>query len=168
MIRLYNLCRGRCRSPDRCTRIRIFPLIEQLGTLLTVINRDNLQSIGELEGKVEQIKFELEKSRMEVNAMETKCNLLKSLATQAEKYFTLMDKPTLTTEEQFHANMYRETLAQKNIERRSDLDYLKGVISDTERKAEPVKAHYNKCTELLREYSNIAETYNQISQGDYI
>ncbi len=144
------------------------PTLEQLGTLLTVINRDNLQSIGELAGKIEQIKFELEKSRLEVNAMETKCNLLRSLATQAAEYFALMDKPSLTAEEQLRAEMYKETLTQKNIESCSDLDYLKGVISETEQKAAPIKEHYNRCASLLKEYSDIATTYEEISQGDYI
>lgn len=144
------------------------PTLEQLGTLLTVINRDNLQSIGELAGKIEQIKFELEKSRLEVNTMETKCNLLKNLAAQAEEYFALMDKPSLTAEEQLRVKMYRETLAQKNIKSHSDYDYLKGVIAETEQKTAPIKAHYNKCAALLKEYSDIATTYEEISQGDYI
>ena len=100
--------------------------------------------------------------------METKCNLLKSLAAQAEEFFALMDKPSLTTEEQLRVEMYRETLAQKNIESRSDLDYLKGVIAETEQKAAPVREHYNKCAVLLKEYSDIATTYKEISQGDYI
>ncbi|MDE6727564.1 MAG: relaxase/mobilization nuclease domain-containing protein [Oscillospiraceae bacterium] len=150
------------------------PSLEQLGMLLSIINRDRLQSIGEVDGKIEQIKFELEKSRQEVNIMETKCNLLRSLArmtfghSQAEEYFALMDKPTLTAEEQLRAEMYKETLAQKNIESRSDLDYLKGVIADTEEKSAPVKAHYNRCAALLNEYSDISTTYEEISQGDYI
>ena len=144
------------------------PALEQLGTLLTVINRDNVRTIGELDGKIEQIKFELEKSGQEVNAMETKCNLLKSLARQTEEYFALMDKPSLTAEEQLRAEMFKETLKQKNIESRSDLDYLKGVITETEQKSAPIKAHYNKSAALLKEYSDISETYNKISQGDYI
>ena len=144
------------------------PTLEQLGMLLSIINRDRLQSIGEVDGKIKQLNFELEKSRQEVNAMETKCNLLKSLAAQAEEFFALMDKPSLTTEEQLRVEMYRETLAQKNIESRSDLDYLKGVIAETEQKAAPVREHYNKCAVLLKEYSDIATTYKEISQGDYI
>ena len=144
------------------------PTIEQLGTLLSIINRDRLQSIGEVDGKIEQLKFELEKSRMEVNTMETKCNLLKSLAAQAEEYFSLIDKPSLTAEEQFRVKMYRETLAQQNIESTSDYEYLKGVVIETQQKAEPIKAHYNKCAALLKEYSDIATTYEEISQGDYI
>ncbi len=144
------------------------PSLEQLGILLTVINRDRLQSIGEVDGKIEQLKYELEKSRQEVNIMETKCNLLKSLAAQADEYFSLIDKPSLTAEEQLRVEMYRETLAQKNIESLSDLDYLKGVVTETEQKASPIKEHYNRCAALLKEYSDIATTYEEISQGDYI
>ena len=64
--------------------------------------------------------------------------------------------------------MYRETLAQNNIESRSDYDYLKKVTTETEQKAAPIKEHYNRCADLLREYSEIADTYREISQGDYI
>ena len=79
-----------------------------------------------------------------------------------------MDKPSLTAEEKLRVEMYKETLAQKNIESLSDLEYLKGVIAETEQKSAPIKAHYNKCAALLKEYSDISETYNKISQGDYI
>ena len=64
--------------------------------------------------------------------------------------------------------MYRETLAKQNIESTSDYDYLKGVIVETEQKAEPIREHYNRCAVLLKEYSDISATYNEISQGDYI
>ena len=100
--------------------------------------------------------------------METKCNLLKSLAAQAEEFFALMDKLSLTADEQLRMEMYRETLAQKNIENHSDFDYLKGVITEMEQKAAPIREHYNRCAALLKEYSDISETYNEISQGDYI
>ncbi len=100
--------------------------------------------------------------------METKCNLLKSLASQAEEYFALMDKPSLTSEEQLRMEMYRETLAQQNIESTSDYEYLKGVIIETEQKSAPIGEQYNRCAALLKEYSDISATYNEISQGDYI
>ena len=100
--------------------------------------------------------------------METKCNLLRSLAAQAEEYFALTEKTQLTSEEQLRSEMYKETLAKQNIESTSDYEYLKGIIIETEQKAAPIKAHYNKCAALLQEYSDIATTYNEISQGDYI
>ena len=144
------------------------PDVFKLSAQLTIINRDNIRSIGELEGKIEQLKIELEKSRQEVNTMKTKCNQLRSLAAQAEEYFSLLDKTLLTNEEQLRAKMYRETLAQNNIENRSDYDYLKTVIAETEQKAATIKEQYNKCADLLRDYSEIADTYREISQGDYI
>ena len=64
--------------------------------------------------------------------------------------------------------MYRETLAQQNIVEHSDYGYLKTVIAETEQKAAPIKEQYNKCATLLKEYSEIADTYREISQGDYI
>ena len=100
--------------------------------------------------------------------METKCNLLRSLAAQAEEYFALTDKPSLNAKEQLRVEMYKETLLQKNIENRSDLDYLKGVIVEIEQKTASIKEHYNRCAALLKEYSDISATYNEISQGDYI
>ena len=72
--------------------------------------------------------------------METKCNLLRSLAAQAEEYFALMDKSSLTTEEKLRAEMYKETLVKQNIESTSDYEYLKGVIIETEQKAAPSKS----------------------------
>ena len=92
-----------------------------------------------------------------------------AVGVRAELMFDLVRlKPSLNAEEQLRVEMYRETLAQKNIVSCSDLDYLKGVIADAEEKSAPVKAHYNKCASLLKEYSDISETYNEISQGDYI
>ena len=142
--------------------------VHKLSAQLTIINCDNIRSIGELEGKIQQLKIESEKSRQEVNTMETKCNQLRSLAAQAEEYFALMDKPLLTGEEQLRVKMYRETLTQQNIQSLSDLDYLNGVIVEAEQKAAPIKKHYNRCADLLREYTEIADTYREISQGDYI
>lgn len=144
------------------------PSLEKLGALLSIINRDRLQSIGEVEGKIRTIEHELEKARREVNTMKTKCNFLKSLAEQAEKYFALMDKPSLTNEEQLRAEMYRAALAQQNIKNVSDYEYLRGTISETGQKAAPIKAYYNKCAELFREYMDISEAYKIISRKDYI
>ena len=138
------------------------PDIYKLSAQLTIINRDNLRSIGELEGKFEQLKIEVKKARMEVNTMETKCNNLKSLAVQAEEYLALLDKSQLTDEEKLRLEMYRETLTRNNIQSKADFEFLKGIIAETEQKAAPVRAHYKKCTDLFRDYSEIVDTYREI------
>ena len=37
-----------------------------------IINRDRIHSIGELEGKIEKLKYEYEKARVEVNILTSK------------------------------------------------------------------------------------------------
>ncbi len=64
--------------------------------------------------------------------------------------------------------MYKETLAKQNIECTSDYENLKDAIIETEQKAAPVREQYNKCAALLKECSDIFDTYNEITQGDYI
>ena len=100
--------------------------------------------------------------------MGTKCNQLRSLVAQAEEYFALLDKPQHTREENLKLEMYRTSLTRNNIQSKSDFEYLKGVVVETEQKAAPIRAHYNKCADLLKEYTEIADTYREITQGDYI
>ena len=144
------------------------PDVFKLSAQLNIITRDNIRSICELEGKIGQLKIELEKVRQEVNTMETKCNQLRSLAAQAEEYFALFEKSQYTDEEKLRLKMFQETFTRNNVQSQADFEYLKGVIVETEQKAAPVREHYKKCTDLFREYSDIADTYREIMQGDYI
>ena len=64
--------------------------------------------------------------------------------------------------------MYRTVLESNNIRSRSDYDYLKKVNSEAEQKAAPLKEHFERCRQLYDLYSDIAKTYREISQGDYI
>lgn len=60
--------------------------------------------------------------------------------------------------------MFKETLSQQNIDSTSDYEYLKGVITETEQKVAPIREHYNKCASILKEYSDIATTYEEIGK----
>ena len=64
--------------------------------------------------------------------------------------------------------MYKPILERNNITSRSDFEYLKSVVTDTEQKAAPLKENFEKCSGLYGLYSEIAKTYYEISQGDYI
>ena len=46
--------------------------VYKLSAQLTIINRDNIHSIGELEGKIEKLKAEYENARQELNALSAK------------------------------------------------------------------------------------------------
>lgn len=142
--------------------------VYKLSAQLTIINRDNLRSIGEVEGKIEQLRYEVEKAQRELNSLTLKLDNLKALADQAEEYFALMDKAARTPAEELRLKMYKPVLDSNNIVSYSDYEYLKSVIADTEQKAAPLKNSFEKCSQLYELYSDIAKTYYDLSQGDYI
>lgn len=80
----------------------------------------------------------------------------------------LMKQPQLSTEEQLRVKMFGETLLKQGIVDRTGYENLKYQLAGIEKNAEPIRAHYSKCAMLLKEYTEIAATYNEISQGDYI
>ncbi|MDE5994106.1 MAG: relaxase [Oscillospiraceae bacterium] len=142
--------------------------VYKLSAQLTIINRDNLRSIGEVESKIEQFQYEVEKARQELNALTAQQDTLTGLAEQAEEYFTLLEKQQPTSAEELRIKMYRTVLENHNIRSRSDYDYLKNVISATVQKSTPLKEKLERCRQLCELYSKIAKTYYDISQGDYI
>ena len=142
--------------------------VYKLSAQLTIINRDNLRSIREVEGKVDQLRNKVEKARQELNALISKQDTLIGLAEQAEEYFSLLDKPTRTPAEELRIKMYKTVLESNNIRSHSDYDYLKKVNSEAEQKTEPLKKHFEWCRQLYDLFSDIAKTYHEISQRDYI
>ena len=142
--------------------------VYKLSAQLTIINRDNLRSIGEVEGKIEQLRYEVEKAWQELNALTSQQDTLTGLANQAEEYFTLLEKQQPTPVEELRIKMYRTVLESHNIRSRSDYDYLKNVIYETAQKSALLKEKFERCRQLCELYSDIAKTYYDISQGDYI
>ena len=142
--------------------------IYKLSAQLTIINRDNLRSIGEVEGKIRQLEYEVEKARQELNELAAQQNSLTGLAEQAEEFFSLLDKAERTPAEELRLKMYKTVLESNNIVSRSDFEYLKSVVADTQKKSAPLKENFEKCSRLCELYSEIAKTYYEISKGDYI
>lgn len=142
--------------------------IYKLSAQLTIINRDDLRSIGEVEGKIQQLRHEVEKARQELNALAAQQETLAGLAEQAEEYFVLLEKQQRTPAEELRIKMYKAVLESHNVQSRSDYDYLKNIVSGTEQKTTPLKERFERCRQLCELYSDIAKTYYDISQGDYI
>ncbi len=107
--------------------------IYKLSAQLTIINRDNLRSIGEVEGKIEQLQYEVEKARQELNALTAQQDTLTGLVEQAEEYFMLLEKQQPTPADELRLKMYKTVLESNNIQSRSDYEYLKTVVADTQK-----------------------------------
>lgn len=142
--------------------------VYKLSAQLTIINRDNIHSIGELEGKIEKLKAEYENARQELNALSAKQESLGSLIEQAEKYFELLDKPSLSLSEKLKLNICKQAISSHNIQSRPELEQLKSTAQETAKKIALLKENFEKCRQLYEVYSDIAHTYYDISSGDYI
>ena len=142
--------------------------IYKLSAQLTIINRDNIHSIGELEGKIENLKAEYETARKELNQLTAKHDNMDSLIEQAEHYFELADKPKLTLSEKLKLNICRQTINGSTIQSRADLERIKSVKQETDKKIEALKYSFENCKQLYEVYADIAHTYYDISSGDYI
>lgn len=142
--------------------------IYKLSAQLTIINRDNIHSIGELEGKIENLKAEYETARKELNQLTAKQDSMDSLIEQAERYFELADKPQLTLSEKLKLNICRQAINGSNIQNRANLEQLKSVKQETDKKIAVLKTNFENCEGMYKVYNDIADTYYSIAKEDYI
>ena len=142
--------------------------IYKLSAQLTIINRDNIHSIGELEGKIENLKAEYEKARKELNQLTVKQDSMDSLIEQAERYFELADRPQLTLSEKLKLNICKQAINGSNIQNLADLERIKSVKQETDKKIAALKYSFENCKQLYEVYADIADTYYEMSNGDYI
>ena len=142
--------------------------VHRLSAQLTIISRDHIRSIGELEGKIESAKASYEQARQEINILTTEQERLSSLIQQAETYFNLSGKTDLTDMEQLRLTVSRQSMLNNGISEKSDLDHLDSKLQENEKQIASLKEQHRKCQQKYTVYADIAKTYREISQGDYI
>ena len=142
--------------------------VYKLSAQLSIINRDNIHSIGELEGKIQCLKSECEKARQEINQLISKQEHLNTLLEQANIYFSLADKSDLSPAEQLKLTIARTTVRNGNIQSHNDYDRLKSEQAEIDKKIAVFKNNFKNCENVYRVYADIADTYYKISEGDYV
>jgi archaellum component FlaC len=142
--------------------------VHRLSAQLTIISRDHIRSIGELEGKIETAKASYEQAMRTLNIMTTEQERLSSLIHQAEIYFDLSGKTDLTDMEQLRLTVSRQSVLNNGIAGRADLDRLRAQMQENEKQIASLKETLRKCQQTYTVYADIAKTYREISQGDYI
>jgi len=142
--------------------------IYKISAQLSIINRDNIHSIGELEGKIEKLKSEYENTRQELNQLNLKLDNLESISEQADICFELKRKSKLSTAEQLQFNICKQALINNNITSQAELDRLKTLKSETSKKIAVLEKSFKDCREMYEVYTDIADTFYEISKGDYI
>ena len=142
--------------------------VHRLSAQLTIISRDHIRSIGELEGKIESAKASYEQAMRALNIMTTEQERLSSLIQQAEIYFDLSGRTDLTDMEQLRLTVSKQSMLNNGISEKSDLDHLDSKLQENKKQIASLKETLRKCQQTYTVYADIAKTYREISQGDYI
>ena len=142
--------------------------VYRLSTQLSVINKDNIRSIGDLEGRISKLRTEYEKQRQEINEHIEEYNRMVSLLEQAQLFKELSSKGKLSEAEQLQLTVCRQAMEQNSIHSPSDEDSLRKNARQLGIKISALKDNLEGCRKRYDVYSDIAKTYGKISQGDYV
>ena len=142
--------------------------VYRLSAQLSVINKDIIRSIGDLEGRIAKLRIEYEKQRQEINEHIEEYNRMVSLLEQAQLFKELSNKGKLSDAEQLQLTVCRQALAQNDIYSPADVDSMREKARHLGIKISALKENLEGCRKRYDVYSDIYKRYGEISKGDYI
>ena len=142
--------------------------VYKLSAHLSVINKDNISSIGDLQGRIEKQRQDYEKQRQEINGFIEEHNRLVSLWEQSLDYFELKDKPVLSETERLRLTICKQAAERNDILNSADVDALRRRTERLAKKVSTMKESLEKFRQRYEVYCDISKTYAAISKGDYI
>lgn len=142
--------------------------VYKLSAQLSVINKDNIRSIGDLEGRINKLRTEYEKQRQEIYEHIEEYNRMVSLLEQAQLFKDLSAKGKLSDAEQLQLKVCRQALDQNNIHSPADVDSLRENARHLGIKISALKDKLEGCRKRYDVFMDIYNTYNEISKDDYL
>jgi len=142
--------------------------VYRLSAQLSVISKNNIGSIGELEGRISRLKAEYEKRRVEINELIEEHNRLVSLLEQVREYHTLRDKGELSETERLRLAICKQAVESNNTLSAADTDRLRERVGILDKKITALKGDLDKTRQQYEVYCDIRDTYCKISKGDYL
>ena len=142
--------------------------VYRLSAQLSVISKNNIESIGELDGRINRLKAEYEKRRVEINDLIDEHNRLLSLLEQVREYHALRDKGELTKTEKVRLAVCKQAVESNNILSSSDADRMRERVETLSKKITTLKGDLDKTRQQYDVYCDIRDTYYKISKGDYL
>lgn len=142
--------------------------VYRLSAQLSVINKDRIGSIGDLEGRIKKLRDEYEKQRVEVNALIEEHNRMASLLEQAREYYALADKGELSEAEKLKCKVNRDAMMSNGILSCADYDTLSNNVQSLSNKIAARKESLDKTRQRYDVYCDIEKTYSDISKPDYL
>ena len=142
--------------------------VYKLSAQLSVINKENIVSIGDLESRITKLRADYERQRQEVNSFIEEHNRLVSLWEQVKDYYSLSDKGDLSEVEKLKLSVCKRAMSDNGICAQRDFDRLKEQVGIIDKKIAALKDNLDNCKQQYDVYRDIRETYYNISKGDYI
>lgn len=139
-----------------------------LAVQLSVINREHISSIGELEGKLETANTAYQNTKKELNNLIANQEQFKTALEHCDNYFKLKSKKELTPAEQVKLKIYTQTVQRVHVTNESDINSIRNLVKSNEEKIKLLTVDFRRVENQLNTYRNIINTYNEISKGDYI
>ena len=145
--------------------------VYKMSAQLSVINKNNLHSIGEVEGEIKRLKSFYDKQRVEINEFIEEHNRLVSLWEQAQEFYSLLKKSKegeLSDTEKMRKAVCKQAMERNEILNSADVDALRRRVKSLSKRVSNMKDNLEKCRQRFEVYCDIRDTYNKISKGDYI
>jgi len=142
--------------------------VYRLSAQLSIISKNNIESIGELEGRISRLKDEYEKHRVEINNLIDEHNRLVSLLEQVREYHALRDKGDLSETEKVRLAICKQAVESAAILSAADAERLQERVDTLGKKITTLKGNLDKTRQQYEVYSDIRDTYYKISKGDYL
>ena len=142
--------------------------VYRLSAQLSVINKEHISSIGELEGRIKNLNDDYNKHKAEVNALIEKHNRMESLLEQAQEFYTLSKKGEPSDTEQLRRTVCKQAMERNNVFNAADADSLRRRTESLAKRIGSIKNDLEKCRQKYEVYCDIRDTYLKISKGDYL
>ena len=142
--------------------------VYKLSAQLSVISKNNLQSIGVVESEIKRLKDFYDKQRVVINEFIEEHNRLVSLWEQAQEFYSLSKKDELSDTEKLRKAVCKQAMERYEILNSADVDTLHGSVKSLSKRVSSMKDNLEKCRQQYEVYCDIRDTYNMISKGDYI
>lgn len=133
--------------------------VYRLSAQLSVISKNNIMSIGDLEGRITKLRAEYEKQRQEINNYIEEHNRMVSLLEQAQEYFALSKKGELSASEQVKLNICRQAVNDSGIMTAADADRMREQTSQLDKKIAAIKERLDGYRQRYEVYKDIRDTY---------
>ena len=142
--------------------------IYRLSAQLTVINQERIASIGDLEGRIDKQTAEYNSMQEQLSDKLLKQEQVQQVIDYCEKYFTLSDRNDLSDEEKLSFETYKSCAELNDISSPDDIISLREKNNTLLSEINALKNSLAEKKNKLVRYTDIRDTYNEISQGDYI